>query len=174
MIKRNIQEIHILETFLVLLGYVVTYFITNKFINSTLKNAHFQRVRRKIIVKALHLFSFFTLIILLSAVWGLEQKDIAVFVGTILTAMGIAFFAQWSLLSNVTSSLLLFFNHPIKIGDRIKVLDKDYPFEGEVSDLTYFFVILKTEQAEIITIPNSLLMQKSISIQTSKKESKKE
>ncbi|MBL7877160.1 MAG: mechanosensitive ion channel, partial [Cyclobacteriaceae bacterium] len=66
--------------------------------------------------------------------------------------------------SNVTSSLLLFFNHPIKIGSTIKVLDKDYPFEGEVSDLTYFFVHLKTESGEIITIPNSIILQKSISV----------
>jgi len=56
----------------------------------------------------------------------------------------------------------LFFNHPIKIGDTIKVLDKDYPFEGEVSDLTYFFVNLKTESGAIITIPNSILLQKSV------------
>jgi small-conductance mechanosensitive channel len=78
--------------------------------------------------------------------------------------LGIAFFAQWSLLSNITSSLLLFFNHPIKIGDTLKILDKDYPFEGEVSDLTYFFVHLKTDKGEIITIPNSLLMQKSVAV----------
>jgi small-conductance mechanosensitive channel len=59
---------------------------------------------------------------------------------------------------------LLFFNHPVKIGDKIKLLDKDYPFEGEVTDLTYFFVHLKSEDGEIITIPNSLLLQKSVSV----------
>lgn len=160
----NPSKIQIIETVVVLVGYIATYLITKILINNTLKNTHLQRGRRKIIVKAVHLFSFITLIILLSAVWGLEQSEIAVFVGTILTAMGIAFFAQWSLLSNVTSSLLLFFNHPIKIGDNIKVLDKDYPFEGEVNDLTYFFVHLKTESGEIITIPNSILFQKSVSV----------
>jgi small-conductance mechanosensitive channel len=60
--------------------------------------------------------------------------------------------------------LLLFFNHPLKIGDTLKVLDKDYPFEGEVTDLTYFFIHLKTKEGEVITIPNSLVLQKSISI----------
>ena len=123
-----------------------------------------QRGRRKIIIKAVHILSFLTAIILLSAIWGLKQNEIAVFVGTILTALGIAFFAQWSLLSNITSSLLLFFNHPVKIGDTIKVLDKDYPFVIEVSDLTYLFVHLKTEGGEIITTPNSLLLQKSVSV----------
>jgi small-conductance mechanosensitive channel len=161
-------SIQIIETIIVLAGYLVTYFITSVFISKVLKRAHMQRGRRKIILKAVHLFSFITIVILLSAVWGLEQNEIAVFVGTLLTALGIAFFAQWSLLSNVTSSLLLFFNHPLKIGDTIKVLDKDYPFEGEVSDLTYFFVELKTTSGEIITIPNSMIFQKAVSIVTKK------
>jgi len=157
-------KIQIIETIIVLGGYVTTHFITKIVVNNTLKQTHLQRGRRKMIIKAVHLLSFITVIILLSAIWGLKQNQIAVFVGTILTALGIAFFAQWSLLANLTSSILLFFNHPIKIGDTIKVLDKDYPFEGEVSDLTYFFVLLKTDDGELITIPNSLLLQKSVSI----------
>lgn len=157
-------KIQIIETIIVLAGYIITHFITKIFVNNKLKQTHLQRGRRKMIIKAVHLLSFLTVIILLSAIWGLKQNEIAVFVGTILTALGIAFFAQWSLLSNITSSLLLFFNHPLKIGDTIRILDKDYPFEGEISDLTYFFVLLKTEDGEIITIPNSLLFQKSVSI----------
>lgn len=167
----NPLRIQIIETIVVFVGYVITYFFIKILINNTLKNTQLQRVRRKAIIKAFHLVSFLTLIILLSAVWGLEQNKIAVYVGSIFTALGIAFFAQWSLLSNVTSSILLFFNHPVKIGDRIKVLDKDYPFEGEVSDLTYFFVHLITESGEIITIPNSLLLQKSVSITVNIKDS---
>jgi len=157
-------KIQIIETIVVLAGYIIVHYITKIFVDNSLKQTHLQRGRRKMIIKAVHLLSFLTAIILLSAIWGLKQNEIAVFVGTILTALGIAFFAQWSLLSNITSSLLLFFNHPVKIGDTIKVLDKDYPFEGEVSDLTYFFVHLKTECGEIITIPNSLLLQKSVSV----------
>jgi small-conductance mechanosensitive channel len=116
------------------------------------------------IIKAVHLLSFLTAIVILSAIWGLKQNEIAVFVGTILTALGIAFFAQWSLLSNITSSLLLFFNHPVKIGDTVKVLDKDCPFEGEVTDLTYFFIHLRTQEGAIITIPNALIFQKAITV----------
>ena len=157
-------KIQLIETFVVLVVYVIVYYTTKTFINNSLKNTQLQRRRRKITIKAINLFTLITAIILLSAIWGLKQNEITVFVSTILTALGIAFFAQWSLLSNVTSSLLLFFNHPIKIGDSIKVLDKDYPVEGEVSDLTYFFVHLKTENGETITIPNSLFLQKSVSV----------
>jgi small-conductance mechanosensitive channel len=157
-------KIQIIETIVVILGYFITYYTTKVFINNSLKQTHLQRGRRKMIIKAVHLVSFLAASILLSAIWGLKQNEIAVFVGTLLTALGIAFFAQWSLLSNITSSLLLFFNHPVKIGDTLKVLDKEYPFEGEVTDLTYFFVHLKSANGEIITIPNSLLLQKSVSV----------
>ena len=110
------------------------------------------------------MFISITGVVLLAGIWGFKQKEIAAFVSTVLTALGIAFFAQWSLLSNITSSIILFFNHPLKLGDTIKVLDKDYPFEGEITELTYFFVHLKTVEGEIITIPNSMILQKSISI----------
>lgn len=160
----ELYKIQIIETAAVIVGYIITYYTTKIFVNNSLKHTNLQRGRRKMIIKAVQLLSFLTAIVLVSAIWGLKQNEIAVYVGTILTAIGIAFFAQWSLLSNVTSSLLLFFNHPVKIGDKIKVLDKDCPFEGEVTDLTYFFIHVKTDEGEIITIPNSVLLQKSVSI----------
>lgn len=160
----ELYKIQIIETAAVIVGYIITHYTTKIFVNNSLKHTNLQRGRRKMIIKAVQLISFLTAIVLLSAIWGLKQNEIAVYVGTILTAIGIAFFAQWSLLSNVTSSLLLFFNHPVKIGDKIKVLDKDCPFEGEVTDLTYFFIHVKTDEGEITTIPNSVLLQKSVSV----------
>jgi len=157
-------KIQVIETIVVILCYIFVQYLTKTLVNNSLKKTPLDRGRRKMTIKAIHLFSSITAIVLLSAIWGLKQNEIAVFAGAVLTALGIAFFAQWSLLSNVTSSILLFFNHPIKIGDTIKILDKDYPFEGEVSDLAYFFVHIKTKDGEIITIPNSLLLQKSVSV----------
>ena len=115
-------------------------------------------------IRAVQLFTTITAIILLTGVWGFKQNEIALFVSSILTALGIAFFAQWSLLSNITSSILIFFNHPVKLGDSIKVLQKDYQYEGEVIELNYFFVHLKTLDHEIITIPNSHFFDKSFSV----------
>jgi small-conductance mechanosensitive channel len=160
----GILKIQLLESLAILVIYVVAFLATKTIINNALKNTQLQRARRKIIVKTVHLFTTIIALILLAGIWGLQQNEIAVFASTILTALGIAFFAQWSLLSNITSSVILFFNHPLKLGDTIKVLDKDYPFEGEITELTYFFVHLKTTSGEIITIPNSLVLQKSISV----------
>ena len=157
-------SIQLIETILTIVLYVLSFFITKTIVNNTLKKTQLQRQRRKMIIKAIHLFSSITAIILITGIWGLNQNEIAVFASTILTALGIAFFAQWSLLSNITSSIILFFNHPLKLGDTIKVMDKEYPIEGEVIDLTYFFVHIKTNTGETITVPNSLILQKSVSI----------
>jgi small-conductance mechanosensitive channel len=158
------EKIQIIETVALLVIYVVAFFLTTTFINNTLKKTQVQRPRRKMIIKAIHLFTTIGVVILIAGIWGLKQHEIAVFASTILTALGIAFFAQWSLLSNITSSIILFFNHPLKLGDTIKILDKDYPFEGEVTELTYFFIHIKTANGEVITIPNSIILQKSIAV----------
>jgi small-conductance mechanosensitive channel len=158
------EKIQIIETVALLVIYVVAFFLTTTFINNTLKKTQVQRPRRKMIIKAIHLFTTIGVVILIAGIWGLKQHEIAVFASTILTALGIAFFAQWSLLSNITSSIILFFNHPLKLGDTIKVLDKDYPFEGEVTELTYFFIHIKAANGEVITIPNSIILQKSIAV----------
>jgi small-conductance mechanosensitive channel len=157
-------QIQILETLVVVVLYVLAFFSNKTIINNSLKKAQLERTRRKIIIKAIHIINLIIALVLIAGIWGFEQHEIAVFASTVLTALGIGFFAQWSLLSNITSSIILFFNHPIKLGDTIKVLDKDYPFEGEVTELTYFFVHLRTKNGESITIPNSLILQKSIAI----------
>ena len=121
-------------------------------------------------IRAVQLFTTITAIILLTGIWGFRQNEIALFASTILTALGIAFFAQWSLLSNITSSILIFFNHPVKLGDYIKVLHKDYHYEGEVTEMNYFFVHIKTSNNEIITIPNSHFFERSFSVKDNEKK----
>ena len=156
--------IQLIESGIVVIVYILLYFITKTIINNALKNTHLQRARRKMVVKAIQLIISLFAVIFLAGIWGLDQSELAIFASSIFTALGIAFFAKWSLLSNITSSIILFFNHPLKIGDKVRVLDKDCPFEGEISDLTYFFVHLTNDDGEVITVPNSLFLEKSITI----------
>ncbi len=158
------MNIQIIETLIILGIYILLYFIFKSFINNFLKKTSLERGRRKMAIRSIQLFTTITAIILLTAVWGFKQNEIALFASSILTALGIAFFAQWSLLSNITSSILIFFNHPIKLGDYVKVQHKDYNFEGEVTEMNYFFVHVKTKQNEVITIPNSHFFDKSFSV----------
>lgn len=152
----------IIESVIVVVAYILLRIISSKLIDRTMTQKIVQKQRGKIIKKALNLiyFSIFSIFILL--IWGVDQKELAVFISTVLTVIGIALFAQWSILSNITSSIIIFFNHSVKLEDTITIIDKDYEVEGRVSDIGLFFVILKTKESEEISIPNNVFIQKMI------------
>ncbi len=81
------------------------------------------------------------LFILLGVIWDISVKGLGVYFASIFAVVGVALFAQWSIISNVTASIILFFNSPFKIGSRIKIMDKDDSVEGKVHDITFFIFI---------------------------------
>ncbi|MFC2652741.1 MAG: mechanosensitive ion channel domain-containing protein, partial [Capnocytophaga gingivalis] len=97
-------------------------------------------------------------------IWGVKPDQIFLFISSILTVIGVAFFAQWSILSNVTAGIILFFSFPFKIGDKIRILDKECPIEAEIKDISSFYTLLKTASGERISLPNNLLIQKAVVI----------
>jgi len=160
----EIHFIKIIETAIVLAVFIVMHIATRRGINGMLKKIHFTLQRRKLTLRMINLLLTITAIVFISAIWGVKQTDIVVFISSVMAILGIAFVAQWSLLSNITAGLILFFNHPLKIGDHIKVIEKDFLIEGIVNDITFFFIHIKTENKEKITISNTVILQKTISI----------
>lgn len=156
--------VQIIQTLSVIIVLIIAHYLTRRIIKNFLKKFKFTNQRRKLTIKIINLLFTITAIVFLSAIWGVKQSELVVFVSSVMAVLGIAFFAQWSLLSNITAGLILFFNHPLKLGDHIKILEKDFIIEGVVNDITFFFVHIKTENREKITISNSVLLQKTISI----------
>lgn len=160
----------IIETTIVLAIFIVMHIVTRQGINGMLKKFHFTLQRRKITLRMINLLLTIIAIVFISAIWGVNQSDIVVFISSVMAILGIAFVAQWSLLSNITAGLILFFNHPLKIGDHIKVIEKDFIIEGIVNDISFFFIHIKTDNKEKITISNTVILQKTISIVLSHNE----
>ncbi|MFT7429461.1 MAG: MscS family membrane protein [Nonlabens sp.] len=104
-------------------------------------------------------------------VWGNATEGFWVALGSTFAVVGVALFANWSILSNITASFILYFTFPYKIGDRIRIHDKDLPVTAVISDIKGFYTLLVTDEGEIITYPNNLLLQKGVSILNEKKES---
>lgn len=119
---------------------------------------------RKIIFYLAYLVVLTIAATVLLVVWGLNLKDFAIFISSVLAILGIGFFAQWSILSNLTASVILFFSHPLRLGDRIRVLDTDFDWTGEIEDISAFYLFMKTDDGRQITIPTNLVMQKGIEI----------
>lgn len=158
----EVFKIEIIESVAVLVSFLVLRFVIIKTIKKVAVKFSYQNPRVKIIKKIINLFLVFVALGILLFIWGVDQSELVYFISTLLTILGIAFFAQWSIISNITSTLIIFFNHPAKIGDTITVFDKDYPIEGRISDIGVFFVILKTVEGEKITIPSNIFIQKMI------------
>jgi small-conductance mechanosensitive channel len=120
--------------------------------------------RRKVIFNLSIILNYLIGSGILAIIWGINLKDFSIFISSILAVLGVAFVAQWSILSNLTASVILFFSHPVRIGDRIRVLDKDFDWTGEVKNITGFYFFIKTDSGDNISLPNSLVIQKGIQI----------
>jgi small-conductance mechanosensitive channel len=60
--------------------------------------------------------------------------------------------------------LIIYLNHSVKIGDSITIIDKDYEIDGTVSSIGLFFLTLKSNSGDQITVPSNLFVQKMIRI----------
>lgn len=118
--------------------------------------------RSKLIIKYFNSLLLILFIIFFIILWGVDADKLITFVGGAVTFIGVAFFAQWSVLSNFTAGVIMFFAFPFKIGDRIRIQDKDFPIEAEIDDIRAFHTILITAEGERISYPNNLFLQKSV------------
>ncbi len=157
-------EVQILETAIVLALWGLTRFLLKRTIKRIAIKFHVAIERRRIVVRILNFITFIFGVISITLVWGVDQKQLLVFFTSTITVLGIAFFAQWSLLSNITAGVVIFFNHPLKLGDYIRITEKDYLIEGKLESISFFFLHIESRSGEKITIPNSIALQKTIAV----------
>lgn len=117
--------------------------------------------RKKYISKTMHITLFFVFLVISIVISGIEYTKVAIFMSSVIAVFGVAFIAQWSILSNITASVIIFFHFPYRIGDHITVVDKDGDIRGVIEEITLFHVVIRKED-EIITYPNNLILQKAV------------
>lgn len=81
----------------------------------------------------------------------------------------VAFFAAWSVLSNLFCSFLIYTSAPFRVGDRLEILDaSDKPgVKGRVLEIGLLYTILQDltseeTQGAWLQIPNSAFFQKTL------------
>jgi len=146
---------------IIILGIFLKVMITNSLRKIRIKFG-FQKTRVIIINRIITFILYTTAIVIIAFIWGVDEKQLMVYISSFLTILGIAFFAQWSILSNITAGLILYINYPVKIGNSITVLEKDNNVSGEIKDIGAFFITLQTKEGELITMPNAMILQKNI------------
>jgi small-conductance mechanosensitive channel len=147
-----------------LLVLLISRFIVTKLVRRYATSSHIIEKRANLVIKYLHILLSILAIMGLIIIWGVDKKTIFLTISSITTVVGVAMFATWSILSNISAGVILFFFFPFRIGDTIKIHDKDFPIEAEIEDINAFHVLLVTAEGEKITYPNNLLLQKGISV----------
>ena len=148
------------------IGVLIFAYIGSKFFRRILNKAAEQKQvpekRLFYIQKVFEALFFITALIALAFIWSIDIKGISVFASSLFAIIGVAMFAQWSILSNITASIIIFFTFPARVGDKIKIVDGDNSIEGTIKEITLFQVELRDGDGNLVMYPNNLLIQRPV------------
>ncbi len=143
---------------------IVSRFMVGKVIRKFATLNEKLETRTEQIIRVCSILINITGIIILIVIWGVDPRNLWVALSSIFAVIGVALFAQWSILSNITAGMIIFFTSPFKVGDYIKILDKDFPMEVKVENIHTFYTHLRSRDGELYVFPNSLLLQKAVGV----------
>ena len=150
---------------LILIG---VFFIVNLILKIILKRigkrSNINPARVSLIVRYETVTLFLIAVLIESFILGAEAGDLALVFSSVFAIIGIALFAIWSILSNITSGIIMFFSFPYKVGDKIMIHDKDFPIEAVIEDIRAFQLHLRLDNGNLVTYPNNLMLQKAVTL----------
>lgn len=91
-------------------------------------------------------------------IWGFDFQWLLAVSSGLITLTGVALFASWSILSNITAFFILLAHESYKRGNFIRIIEADNYVEGTISEINLFNTRLITENMESIIYPNNLLI----------------
>lgn len=167
----SIYQSELLWTVITLVTLVIFRFIGNKTVRRIEKVNNFVKARALLISKYTSILLTFLGVAALTFIWGVNLREIGVLFSSVFAVIGVALFAQWSIISNITAGVILFFSFPFKIGDRIKIMDKEImdneqegPTPYTIEDIRAFHVHLRKDNGELLTYPNNMMLQKGVTL----------
>ena len=100
----------VIATGILLIVFFLLRIIVAKLVRRFARITHRIEHRTNLVIKYIHLLTNILTLIALILIWGVQTKDIIIAISSITTVVGVAMFAQWSILSNITSGVILFFS----------------------------------------------------------------
>ena len=155
-----------LNQIVMVLLYLGVFIIAQHQLKKWIKNQAIKKqvneVRSRLVTRLISYFMFFVTLSVIAISLGLGYQEVSLFVSSAFAVLGVALFAQWSILSNITAGVLIFFVFPYRIGDRIKIVDKDEDMSGIIVEISLFHILIKRDSGDVMTYPNSLMLQKGV------------
>ena len=161
----------LLRTLITVITLILLRFIGNKTVRRIGRINNIVEARTLLVTKYVSIVLTFLGISAITFIWGVNFKEIGLLFSSVFAVTGIALFASWSILSNVTAGVILFFTFPFKIGDHIRIMDKEIIVDGNegsgiflIEDIKAFHVHLRNSHGELVTYPNNLMLQKAVAL----------
>lgn len=165
-IDQKIMSESLATKLLLVVTCIVVFYLAARLLNKIIRDISVRKAlgdgRVPYITKLMNIGMVFCCIVIVCLLLGLGYSEVSVFLSSIFAVVGVGLFAQWSILSNVTASMIIFFGFPYRIGDRIRIADKDEDISGVIEEISMFHIILRREDGNVITYPNSMLLQKAV------------
>ncbi|RAJ16938.1 mechanosensitive ion channel domain-containing protein [Olleya aquimaris] len=154
----------LINTTIVLAIFILIRFILKVSIKKLGQKTGINDARIGLISRYTTVTLFLIFILFVAYIFGAKFEDLAVIFSSVFAVIGIGLFAIWSILSNITSGIIMFFSFPYKVGDKIKIHDKDAPIEGIIEDIRAFQLHLRLDNGDLVTYPNNLILQKAVTL----------
>ncbi|MDH5397533.1 MAG: mechanosensitive ion channel family protein [Cyclobacteriaceae bacterium] len=136
--------------------------LITRFISRHAEKNEFAVTRKLYVIKLASLFFVLIFFTLLALVWEVTFEGLSLYFTSFFAVVGVGLFATWSIISNITAAVILFFNFPFRIGSHIHIIDGDNSIQGIIIDITMFSTRIKMKTGEIVVYPNNLMLQKPI------------
>lgn len=159
-----INQVQIIYTTVTIIALFIFQFLLKKTAQKVGRRSDLQVTRIRLMFKYINILVVLIATFLLALAWGVGVGDLSLLFSSVFAVIGVALFAVWSILSNITAGIILFFSFPYKIGNKIRIHDKDMPIEAIIEDIKAFHLHLRTSEGELITYPNNLILQKAVSL----------
>jgi small-conductance mechanosensitive channel len=160
----NTYQYELILTLVVILIVIILKFILHAALRKIGRKSGINDAR----INLINRYSTVTLVLIAllieAFIFGAEPKDLSLVFSSVFAVIGIALFAIWSILSNITSGVIMFFSFPYKVGDKIKIHDKDFPIEAIIEDIRAFQLHLRQDNGDLVTYPNNLILQKAVTL----------
>lgn len=145
---------------------ILVFYLASKLLNRVIHDVGVRKAlgdaRIPYITKLMNIGMVFCCLLVMCLLMGLGYSEVSVFLSSMFAVVGVGLFAQWSILSNITASMIIFFGFPYRVGDRIKIVDREDDMCGVIEEISMFHVILRRDDGDMITYPNSLILQKAV------------
>lgn len=160
----NLYQWEIIETVVLLIFFFLINFILKKIVYSIGRRSNINIARVKLISRYITVTLLLIALLIQTIILGVEPNQIALVFSSVFAVVGIGLFAIWSILSNITSGVIMFFSFPYKVGDKIMIHDTDFPVEAIIEDIGAFQLHLRLDNGNLVTYPNNLMLQKAVTL----------